>query len=80
MSARKLPPAARAVPKRELKRLEAAEELCRCFRKGISYYATQDQYMYMALDWLQVWIKNSPKKVWQSDPHPAPIRKKSERT
>jgi len=62
--------------KREQKRLAAAEEVCRCFRKGISYYATQEQYMHMALDWLQAWIKHSPNKVWQADPKPAPRRKR----
>jgi hypothetical protein len=56
--------------KRKQKRLEAAEHVCRSFRKAVSYAATQDQYMNIALDWLLVWIENSPAKVWQSDPTP----------
>lgn len=56
--------------KREQRRLEAAEEVCRAFRKAVSYHATQGEYMNMALDWLRVWIDNSPKDVWQSDPKP----------
>lgn len=61
--------------KREQKRLAAAEEACRCFRKGMSYYATQEHYFNMGLDWILVWIKHSPKKVWTRDPIPAPRRK-----
>lgn len=54
--------------KREQKRLDAAEEVCRSFRKAISYYSTQQHYMNLALDWLRIWIANSPKGVWQADP------------
>lgn len=55
---------------REQKRLDAAEHLCRCFRKAISYHATQQVYMDMALDWLMVWMDNAPQKVKYSDPTP----------
>lgn len=48
---------------REQKRLEAAEHVCRAFREAVSYYATQQQYMNVALDWLLVWIKHCPKRV-----------------
>ena len=56
--------------KREQRRLEAAEHVCRAFRKSLSYAATQNQYMNMALDWLLVWIANSPVRVWTEDPTP----------
>lgn len=62
--------------KREQKRLEAAEHVCRAVRKAVSYYATQDQYMSMALDWLVVWCANSPKAVCFADPVPVVKRKK----
>ncbi len=61
--------------KREQKRIEAAEHVCRAMRKAISCYATQEHYMRMALDWLIVWRDNAPCKVWQSDP--TPRRKRS---
>jgi hypothetical protein len=54
--------------KREQRRLAAAEEVCRAVRKALSHSAMQNQYMNVALDWILVWIKNSPAKVWQSDP------------
>ncbi len=56
--------------KREQKRIEAAEHLCRAFRKAVSFAGTQQHYMNMALDWLIVWRDNAPSKVWQSDPTP----------
>lgn len=56
--------------KREQRRLEAAEHVCRAFRKAVSYYGTQEFYMRMALDWLLVWEENSPAKVCNPDPTP----------
>jgi len=56
--------------KREQKRLAAAEEVCRSVRKSLSHAATQGYYMNMALDWLLVWIANSPAAVSQTDPIP----------
>jgi len=58
--------------KREQKRLEAAEHVCRCFRKGLAHNATQQLYFNLALDWLQVWIKNAPKRVQYADMIPVP--------
>lgn len=58
--------------KREQKRLEAAEHVCRCFRKRLSYHATQDAYFLQALNWLEVWIKNAPKRVQYADLIPVP--------
>lgn len=63
--------------KRESRRLEAAEHVCRAFRKGASCFASQGHYMNMALDWLTVWIENSPNKVWQSDPTPCLRRRRN---
>lgn len=69
------------VTARKQRRIEAAEHVCRAFRKAISYHATQQQYMDMALDWLMAWIDNSPAAVWQGDPIPRKKRrKKSEKS
>lgn len=57
--------------KREQRRLEAAEHVCRAFRKAISYYATQGHYMNIAIGWLILWIDNAPKGVQN-----IPVRKK----
>lgn len=56
--------------KREQRRLEAAEHVCRCFRAAVAYYATQGHYMNMGLDWLLVWMDNAPKAVKYADPTP----------
>ena len=49
--------------KREQKRLEAAEHVCRYIRKAWSYHATRHQYEVEALQWLIVWLRNAPKRV-----------------
>lgn len=61
--------------KREQKRIEAAEHVCRCFRQGLSYAATQDMYFEMALGWLLVWMKNAPKSTLAIEPIRAPKKR-----
>lgn len=56
------------VSKRKMKRLEAAEQVCRAFRKSLTYYAEKQHYQQIAYEWLLVWIKNSPKAVWGAVP------------
>lgn len=60
--------------KREKRRLEAAEQVCRAVRKALSYHATSAPYWGMVLDWLLVWIDNAPKAV--SNAEPVAVRRK----
>lgn len=61
--------------KRAEKRLEAAEHITRAVRGAFSYYATREQYLSIALDWLLVWIDNAPKTV-QSIPIQKPVKRR----
>jgi hypothetical protein len=58
-----------------MKRLEAAEHVCRCFRQGLSYAATQNLNFEMAMGWLMVWMQNAPKSVLVIEPIRAPKKR-----
>jgi hypothetical protein len=53
---------------RAQRRTEAAEQVCRAFRKGCAHAGTQEKYFNVALNWLLVWMRYAPAKVKFADP------------